>query len=73
MPDPITEDEVKIELTWTADSRTRLAIERQATLMGFESPIAYLHQALAATIAGNEEDTFLLDDGSIVDGCRLEH
>ncbi|HEV3210581.1 MAG TPA: hypothetical protein VGY91_09980 [Chthoniobacterales bacterium] len=34
--------------------------------MNFESPSAYLHRALAATIAGNEEDTFVLDDGTIV-------
>jgi hypothetical protein len=31
--------------------------------MGFESPTAYLHQALAAVISGNEEDTFVLNDG----------
>jgi hypothetical protein len=34
--------------------------------MGFESPTAYLHQALAATIASNEEDTIVTNDGRIL-------
>ena len=52
-PDPIQEDEVHIDLgdAWTADERTRQAIERQAKLMGM-SPDKYLHQVLAAAIAG---------------------
>jgi hypothetical protein len=68
LPDPITESEVNIQLNWTADERTRLCIERQAALMGFESPTAYLHQALAATLAGNEEYTVITNDGRIVCG-----
>ena len=48
LPDPLPEDQVKLELAWSADERTRTAIERQAALMGFASPTAYLHQALAA-------------------------
>jgi hypothetical protein len=68
LPDLIREDQVDIDLTWSADERTRLAIERQAALMGFSSPSAYLVQALAATIAGNEEDTILADDGRILNG-----
>jgi hypothetical protein len=57
LPDAVTEEQVNIQLTWTADARTQAAIERQARLMGFKSPRAYLKQALAATIADNEEDT----------------
>jgi hypothetical protein len=32
---------------------------RQAKVMGFETPTAYLLQALAATLAGNEADTYI--------------
>jgi hypothetical protein len=35
LPDPITEEQVSIDLSWSADERTRLAIERQAKLMGY--------------------------------------
>jgi hypothetical protein len=68
LPDRLTEAELNIELNWTADARTTAAIERQAKLMGFESPAAYLHQALAAVIAGNEEDTIQTIDGRLVHG-----
>ena len=68
LPDPITESEVKLELTWSADARTRAAIERQAKIMGFESPRAYLEQAVAAIIAGNEEDTIQTLDGRLLHG-----
>ena len=33
MPDPVTEGEVNIDLKWTADSRTQLAIQRQTKLL----------------------------------------
>jgi hypothetical protein len=66
LPNYLTEAEIKIELNWSADHRTRQAIERQAALMGFESPTAYSHQALAATVASNEEDTILTNDGRIL-------
>ena len=55
LPDPLTEEEVRIQITWTANARTELAIRRQAKLMGFATPTDYLLQALAAVIAGNEE------------------
>jgi hypothetical protein len=42
MPDPICEEEVNVQLTWTADSRTELAIRRQANLMGFETSAGWL-------------------------------
>jgi hypothetical protein len=60
--DPLPEEEVNIEITWTADQRTELAIRRRAKLMGFDTPTDYLRQALAAVIACNEEDTILTDD-----------
>jgi hypothetical protein len=34
--------------------------------MGFDTPTDYLRQALAAVIAGNEEDTILADDGRLM-------
>jgi hypothetical protein len=70
LPDPVRESEVKIELAWTADARTTAAIERQAAIMGFESPTTYLHQAIAAVIAGNEEDTAITDEGTLI---RMPH
>ena len=63
LPDPVPEEEVNIQIIWTADQRTQLAIRRQAKLMGFDTPTDYLRQALAAVIACNEEDTILTDDG----------
>ena len=68
MPDPVTESEVHIELKWTADARTQLAIHRQSELMGFESADDYLHQMIAATIASNEADTIITSDGRLVSG-----
>ena len=64
LPDPIRESEVKLELAWSGDERTAKAIERQAALMGFESPNDYLHQLIAATLAGNEDDSYILEDVS---------
>jgi hypothetical protein len=71
LPDAIRESEINLTLNWSADERTTAAIKRQAALMGFESPTAYLLQALAATIAGNEEDTFLDANGRLLNGCDL--
>jgi hypothetical protein len=68
LPDAITEDEVELQISWTADERTTQAILRQADLMGFESGTDYLLQLIAATIASNEEDTILADDGRILNG-----
>ena len=66
LPDPLTEEEVRIQITWTANVRTELAIRRQAKLMGFATPTDYLLQALATVIAGNEEDTILTDAGGFL-------
>jgi hypothetical protein len=39
LSDPIREGEIKITFgNWSADERTRIAIERQAKLMGFDDP-----------------------------------
>jgi hypothetical protein len=72
LPDPIREEEVNLQLLdWIADARTTAALERQAALMGFASPAAYLHQLIAATLASNEADSFVRDDGTMVSGCDL--
>jgi hypothetical protein len=68
LPDPITEREVKIELQWSADKRTRQALQRQSKLMGFDSPTDYLLQLIAVTLAGNEENTVVADDGRLLCG-----
>jgi hypothetical protein len=73
LPDPITEDQVKIDLgNWTADAGTRRSIVRQAKLMNFKTPAEYLNQALAAVLAGNEADTFIGPDGELVNGCDID-
>ena len=73
MPDPIKEEEVNLVLgDWTADARTTRALERQAALMGFKSPAAYLQQLIASTLAGLEEDTYTGPDGQLVNGCDID-
>jgi hypothetical protein len=68
LPDPIKYNEVKIDLDWTADERTQKAIERQAAIMGYESPTAYLRQAIASVVESGEEDTILTLDGRFLHG-----
>jgi hypothetical protein len=70
MRDPVTEGEVNIDLKWTADSRTQLAIQRQTKLMGFKSADDYLRQIIATTIASNEADTIITSDGRLVSGPK---
>lgn len=41
--------------------------------MGFESPAAYLQQAIAAVLAGNEEETILTTDGRILSSTRITY
>jgi hypothetical protein len=64
-PNPIKKHEVKIELHWSADERTRHALERQTAVMGFETPADYLHQLIAATLAGNDQSTVVGPDGRL--------
>jgi hypothetical protein len=66
MPDPIREEEVNIQLSWTADSRTELAIRRQANLMGFETTAGFLAQIIARALASNDEDIVITRDGRLV-------
>jgi hypothetical protein len=64
-PNPIKESEVKIELRWSADERTRNVLERPAALMGFVTSADYLHQLIAATLAGNNQSTVVGPDGEL--------
>jgi hypothetical protein len=66
LPDPIRKEEVNIQLTWTADARTELAIRRQANLTGFETSADYLTQIIATTLASNDENTVITRDGRLV-------
>jgi hypothetical protein len=68
LSDPISEEEIKIQLTWSADQHTTRAIERQSKLMGFASPTEYLRQAIAAVVAGNEESTLIAGNGKLLCG-----
>jgi hypothetical protein len=68
--DPLVEDEVKIELTWKADERTRATLERQAHLNGFESVSDYLSDAIACRLAADEADTVLTRDGRFIYSCE---
>jgi hypothetical protein len=64
-PDPIKKSEKKVELRWSADVRTRQALERQAAVMGFATPADYLHQLIAATLAGNDQSTVVGPEGEL--------
>jgi hypothetical protein len=66
MPDPIREEEVNIQLAWTADSRTELAIRRQANLMGFETAAGYITQMIARALARNDQEIVITRDGRLV-------
>jgi hypothetical protein len=66
MSDPIREEEVNIQLTWTADSRTELAIRRQANLMGYETTAGYITQMIARALASNDEEIAITRDGRLV-------
>jgi|SRR6516164_8723633 hypothetical protein len=51
--DPLTEEQVHIRLSWTADERTRRAIERQAKLMGFDTPTEHKYVTSDHRVAGS--------------------
>jgi hypothetical protein len=67
LPDPISEEQVSLELSLSADARTTRSIERQAKLMDFATANEYLHEMIGATIAGHEEATVITEDGQLVD------
>ena len=71
MPDPIRAQEVNIQLTWVADARTELAIRRQATLMGFNTPADYLAQTIAKALATFDADIVISQDGRLVHKSHL--
>jgi hypothetical protein len=73
LPDPITEDEVKIEITWTADQRTRQALERQARKIGYDSVDEYVLSAVVDRLITDEEDAVIADDGRILCGWETEN
>ena len=66
MPDPNREEEVNIQLSWTADSRTELAIRRQENLMGFKTTAGYITQMIAHGLAINDEGIVITRDGRLV-------
>jgi hypothetical protein len=62
---PIKKHEVRIELNWSADKRTHNVRKRQAAVMVFETPADYLHQLIAATLAGNDQNTVVGPDARL--------
>jgi hypothetical protein len=69
LPDPIQEDQVKIELRWSADERTLAALRRQAALYGFGDPGDYLRYTLAVNLAQDDADSVLTNDGRVESGA----
>ena len=68
LPDPITEDQVNIQITWVVDERTRQAIERQAKKIGYDSANEYVWFVVVDHLLMDEQDSALTDDGRIVAG-----
>lgn len=66
LPDPISEDEVNIQVTWTADARTTAALERQARKIGYDSANEYVWSVIIDNLVSDEQDSVLTDDGRIV-------
>ena len=72
LPDPITEDEVNIQISWTADARTTAALEREAQKIGYDSVNDYIRVAIADRLIMDEEDAVIADDGRILCGWETE-
>ena len=68
-PNPLAEEEVKLDITWIADAKTAAALERQARCYEFASVKDYLLQIIVTQLADDEEDTVLSNDGRFVSGC----
>ena len=68
-PNPLAEEEVKLDITWVADAKTASALERQARCYEFASVKDYLLQVIITQLADDEEDTVLTNDGRFVSGC----
>ena len=71
-PDPITEDEINIKISWTADARTTAALERQAQKIGFDTVDEYVLSAVVQYLVMDEEDAVVADDGRILCGWETE-
>jgi hypothetical protein len=52
-PDPLTKEQVHIRLSWTADERTCRPIERQAKLMGLNTPTEHKYVTSDHRVAGS--------------------
>jgi hypothetical protein len=72
LPEPISEDEVNIQITWAADSRTSAALERQAKKIGYDSANEYVWSVIVDNLVSDEQDSVLTDDGRIVAGWETE-
>jgi hypothetical protein len=72
LPDPLQENEVKIELTWKANGCTRHALERQTQLNQFESVTEYLLDIITERLLDDEGDTVVTDDGRLCFEAALE-
>jgi hypothetical protein len=72
LPDPITDDQVNIEITWSADERTSAALERQAKKLGCDSVTEYVRSSVAMWLVSDEKDTVVTDDGRIVAAHETE-
>lgn len=65
-PHPLTEAEIKLDITWTADAKTAAALERQAHCNEFASVKDYLLDLIVTQLLGDEQDTVLTNDGKFV-------
>jgi hypothetical protein len=68
LPDPITEDQIDIQITWTANATTTTALERQARKIGCDSVHDYVWFAVVDHLVMDEQDSVLTDGGRIVAG-----
>ena len=68
-PNPLAEEEVKLDITWTADAKTTATLERQARCYELASVKDYLLQIIVTQLADDEEGTVLTNDGRFVSGC----
>jgi hypothetical protein len=67
-PTPLRKDEVKLDISWTADAKTTAALERQAQCNECSSVKEYLLKMITERLADDEEDTVLSNDGRFVWG-----
>jgi hypothetical protein len=73
LPDPIAENEVKLELAWTADPRTTDALKRQAKCCGYASVKDYLLVTIRTGLSQDDHDTILTTDGRMLCGTKVKY